>query len=118
MEILLAPRRGEGLVAAEALARRGSVDEAPGEHGLASFTISMLMRGTARRSSQKLAFDLESLGAMAGEADGADACSLSMRAAAPEASQVMEILFEALREPAFDSVEHEINRQETLAACA
>ena len=115
MDVLLAPRRGGGLVAATALVRRGSVDEAAGEHGLASFTIAMLMRGTARRSSEQLAFDLESLGAIAGEDDGSDTCSLSMRSAAAEAPAALEILFEALREPAFDATEHEIHRQEVLA---
>jgi zinc protease len=115
MQVLLAPRRGSGLAAATALIRRGSVDETASDHGVASFTTSMLMRGTQRRSSERFAFDLETLGALSGESDGMDACSVSMRAAASEAPAALELLFEALREPAFDAQEHEICRQELLA---
>lgn len=115
MDALFLPRPGSGLVAATLLVRRGSADEAPGEHGRGSFAMSMLMRGTRRRSSRQLAFDLESLGAMAGESDGQDHCALSLRVAAPEAEAAMELLFEALREPAFDVKEHEVQRAELLA---
>jgi zinc protease len=115
MDVLLAPRPGSGLVAVATVIRRGSADERPGEHGLASFALSMLMRGTARRSSRQMAFDLESIGAMAGAEDGMDTGSLSLRATARVAPEALGILFEALREPAFDAAEHEIHRQETLA---
>jgi zinc protease len=77
--------------------------------------MGMLMRGTTRRSSEQLAFDLESLGALTGEDSGLDSGALSVRAAAGEAPPALEIHFEALREPAFDPVEHEIQRQEVLA---
>ncbi len=115
MDVLLAPRPGLGLVAVAAMIHRGSADESDGEHGLASFTTSMLMRGTTRRGSEQLAFDLESIGAIASEGDGKDACSLGLRSGAGEAAQALEIMFEALRQPAFDPREHEINRQEVLA---
>src|SRR5437763_1566733 len=101
MQVLLAPRCGSGLIAATALIRRGSADESEGEHGVASFTTAMLLRGTRRRTSEQLAFDLETLGAMTSEADGMDACSLSVRAAAEQMPSALEIVFEVLREPAF-----------------
>jgi zinc protease len=115
MEVILAPRPGSGLVAATAVIRRGSVDEREGEKGIASYTTAMLMRGTRRRSSEQMAYDLESIGALAGDEDGMDTCSLSVRSAASEAPQALEILFEALREPAFDATEHETYRQELMA---
>lgn len=115
MEALLAPYPGSGLVAASAMIRRGSVDETEDEHGLADYTMSMLMRGTRRRNHEQLANDLESLGAFSGENAGIDACSLGMRSAAAEAPAALEILFEALREPAFDPDEHEIHRRQLLA---
>ncbi|OPZ07356.1 MAG: Peptidase M16 inactive domain protein [candidate division BRC1 bacterium ADurb.BinA292] len=114
-DALLAPRPGTGLLALAAIIRRGSADEREGEHGLASFTASMLLRGTQRRSSEQIAFDLESLGAIAGEGDGMDTCSLNVRCSAEAAPRALEILFESLREPAFDAREHEVHRQELLA---
>lgn len=115
VEVLLVPRPDSGMIAARALFRRAAVDESESDHGLASFTTAMLMRGTRRRSSEQMAFDLESLGAQANESDGMDRCALSLQSSARVGHQALEILFEALREPAFDPHEHEICRQETLA---
>src|SRR5262245_30296649 len=115
MEVLFAPRPGSGLVAAAAVVLRGAADEHAGEHGLASFTTQMLMRGTRARSSEQLAFDLESIGAMVDADAGRDTSSLSLRAAAPQAEEGLRIMFEVLREPAFEAAEHEIHRAETLA---
>ena len=115
MDVLLLPRPGLGLVAAVARVRRGSVDEGEREHGLADFTMSMLMRGSIHRSSERMAFDLESIGALAGSSGGMDGGALSVGVAASEAPQTLDILFEALREPAFDEREHEIHRRDVLA---
>lgn len=115
IEALLVPQPGSGLTAASAIVRRGSADEPAGEHGLASFTMSMLMRGTRRRSSEQMAFDLESLGAMASDGGGVDSGALSVSSSAEVMPAALEILFEALREPAFDEREMEVLRQEVLA---
>lgn len=115
VDALLVPQPGSGLAAASAIVRRGSADEAAGEHGLASFTMAMLMRGTRRRSSEQMAFELESLGAMASDSGGVDSGALSVSATAEAMPAALEILFEALREPAFDARELEVHRQEVLA---
>lgn len=115
LSVLAAPRPGSGLVAATVLIRRGSADESEGEFGLASFTTSMLMRGTRFRSSRQLAFDLESIGAMAADSDGLDSCALTLRVAAEDVDEAFAILFEMLLDPAFNANEHEISRRELLA---
>ncbi|MEN6624958.1 MAG: pitrilysin family protein [Candidatus Sumerlaeia bacterium] len=115
MDAILLPQRGSGLAAVSAIVRRGSADELDDEHGLASFTTSMLLRGTRRRSSEQMAFDLESLGAMTGDSSGVDTGGLSVSATAEAMPAALEILFEALREPAFDARELEVHRQEVLA---
>jgi zinc protease len=115
MDALLAPRPGSGLVAAALLSRRGSADEGAGEHGVAYFTSTMLPRGTRRRDSRQLAYDLESLGALADENCGFDGASLGLRVAAPESEAALRLFFEIVAEPAFDPREHEIQRQELLA---
>ncbi len=115
MQVLLAERPGLGLATATLLIQRGSCDESNEEHGLASFTASMLMRGSKYRSSQKLAFDLESIGAICEEGSGIDSCSLETRSGASEFFQSMEIILEALWEPAFDEQEAEVLRHEIVA---
>lgn len=115
MDVLLAPRVGSGLIAAQLLTRRGSTDEGEGERGLASFTAGMLKRGTATRSSSQIAFDLESLGAMTGHSGGVDTCSSSIRSAAADFPAALEILMDCVRNPVFDPEEIETERQATLA---
>lgn len=115
LELLLAPRPGSGLVASRAYVRCGSADEGPGEIGLASFTSSMLKRGTAGRTSAQIAFDLESLGAMAAYGTGVDACHATLRSAASDYPAALEIYFDCLKNPAFDAKEMEIERQSVLA---
>jgi zinc protease len=112
---LLLPRKGSGLFSAMTMLRRGSVDEQPGEYGLASFTMAMLLRGTRQRNAEQLAFDLESIGAMTGDSSGHDTGGLSVRAISTEATAALEMLFEALREPAFDPAQAEAHRAEVLA---
>lgn len=115
LDVLHAPRPGSGLVAATLLMRRGSADESAGEHGLAGFTVAMLMRGTRQRSSQQLAHELESLGAFVRDHDGQDGCSIGLRVATPEAEAALALVFETVRAPAFDAREHEVQREELLA---
>jgi len=116
LDTILAPSRGSGLIAVQILVRRGSADESPNEFGLGSFTAGMLRRGTATRSSSQIAFGLESIGAMMGHAAGADSCTFSIQSTTADFPNALEIFFDCLRDPAFDSQELEIERFSTLAA--
>lgn len=115
-DILLNPSPGSGLIALNVLIRRGGVDESPSEIGHASFTASMLKRGTTTRSSSEIAFALESLGAMSSHASGADAAVSSLHCAAADFSDALDVFLDCLANPAFSSQELEIERQSALAA--
>ncbi len=115
MSVIIVPRRGSGLASAQALIRRGSTDEGPGEIGVASFTASMLKRGTQRRTSAKIALDTESLGAMTSFGAGADASVASVQSSADDFPAALEIFFDCLRNPVFELAELEIERQSVLA---
>lgn len=115
VEALFLPSPGSGLVALQIYLRRGSVDEAEGECGLASFTASMLRRGTAKRNSLQIAFELESLGAFTSHGAGTDACSSAIRSATADLPAALEVFFDSLRNPAFDAKELEIERQSVLS---
>lgn len=115
LEVMLAPRPGSGLTAAELYIRRGSADEGPEEIGLASFTASMLKRGTEARASAEIAFELESLGATAGHGAGLDAAHSSLRCATADFRAALAVFFDCLRRPTFDPGELEIERDSLLA---
>jgi zinc protease len=115
VEAILLPRPGSGLIALQVYVRRGSADEGAGEIGLASFTATMLKRGTESRSSARIAFDLESLGAMAGHGAGADSATSSLKCAVEDFPAAAEVFFDCLRRPRFDPNEVEIEREATIA---
>lgn len=115
-DVLLNPSPGSGLIALNVLIRRGGVDESGREAGHASFTASMLKRGTTSRSSTEIAFALESLGAMSGHSSGADAAVSSLQCAAADFPDSLSIFLDCLARPSFDPREMEIERQAVLAA--
>lgn len=115
LEVLLAPRPGSGLIASQVYVRRASADESSDEFGVASFTASMLKRGTRGRNSDQLNFELESLGALTGHSAGIDAATSGLRSAAEDFPEALPIFFECLQEPAFDAREIELERQSVLA---
>lgn len=81
--------------------RVGSALE-PGEQtGLASFTVSMLSRGTATRSFIQLAESIEEVGASLGLSSGAHLTSISGRCLAEDLPMLLGILGETLQAPAF-----------------
>ncbi|MBI1784465.1 insulinase family protein [Candidatus Sumerlaeota bacterium] len=116
LRLILAPGSKSGLIAAQILIRRGSADESQNEIGVASFTASMLKRGTKTRTSAQTAFELESLGAMTSFGAGADASVASIQSAAEDFSPAFEIFADCLKHPAFDLREMEVERQSVLAA--
>lgn len=115
VDALLLPTPGAGLISFRLAVRRGSTDEKPGEHGLGSFTASMLSRGTERRSSQQIAFELEELGAIGGHGGGTDTCQSSLKSAVEDFPAAAEIFFDCLRNPSFDENELEIQRESLLS---
>lgn len=115
LEVLLAPSAASGLIAAQVYVKRGSVDEAADDIGVTSFTAGMLKRGTTTRSSEQIAFQLESLGAMTSHGASLDTCQSSIRSAAPDFPEALKIFFDAIKNPAFDERELEIERMAVLA---
>ncbi|HEX7974217.1 MAG TPA: pitrilysin family protein [Anaerolineales bacterium] len=75
--------------------------------GLADFTASALMHGTARRNFQQVYDALESAGASLGIGGGTHNASFSGKALAEDLGLLFELLSEALRQPVFpqDQVE-------------
>lgn len=115
IELFMIPIPGSGLVASSIFFRRGSADELPEEHGLHTFTLDMLLRGTQKHDYDTLHFKLESLGALTGASDGRDSSSLSLRASREEFPEALGLIFEMLQAPAFDPQQLEIERRQVLA---
>src|SRR5258707_4894682 len=63
MTVLLMEKRGVPMVSVAAIIKAGSVADPAGEEGLASVTAGLLRKGTAKRSAQQFAADLDFIGA-------------------------------------------------------
>ncbi|HZD55272.1 MAG TPA: insulinase family protein, partial [Anaerolineales bacterium] len=85
----------------------GNLFDSDEKLGLASFTASALMRGTARRSFQEIYMALESSGASLGFNGGTHTTGFGGKALVEDLDLLLEILNESLRHPSFpvDQVE-------------
>jgi zinc protease len=96
----------------------GSLFDSDEKLGLADFTASALMRGTARRNFYQLHDELESIGATLGFSSGARSTGFGGRALAEDLPLVFELLAETLRQPAFPPEDIERLRAQLLTGLA
>lgn len=79
----------------------GSLFDSDIKLGLADFTASALMRGTARRDFQQIYNDLESIGASLGFGGGTHSTGFSGKALSEDLDLLLQLLSEGLRVPLF-----------------
>ena len=92
----------------------GSLHERDEAAGLASFTASMLRRGTHRRTYQELNVALDDVGASLSFAAGRDEVAFGGRALAEDVDLLVDLLAEILLMPSFPELELEKLRGQTL----
>lgn len=96
----------------------GSLFEPDEKLGLASFTASALMRGTARRDFQGIYESLESVGAWLGIDGGAHSTGFTGRSLAEDLDMLLELFGETLRQPVFPPEQVERLRAQILTGLA
>ena len=90
--------------------RAGAMYDPPGKAGVALFTSSMLTRGTASYTSQRLALLLDSLGATLSVRADLEGVTFSARCLAEDAERILELIAEVLLRPTFPPDEIEKQR--------
>jgi zinc protease len=96
----------------------GSLFDPDDKLGLADFTASGLMRGTAQRDFQAIYDALESVGASLGFSGGTHTCGFNGKALAEDLDLLLTLLAEALRQPVFPSGQMERLRTQLLTGLA
>ena len=96
----------------------GSLFEPDEKMGLADFTASALMRGTRKRTFQKIYDAIESVGASLGFNGGTHTTSFSGRALEEDLPLLLDLLADSLRHPAFPTEQVEKLRAQLLTALA
>ena len=103
-------------IVVEGLIRAGALVETRSNAGRASFTTEMLMRGTNKRSFEKIYEDIESVGASLGFSAGRHISEFSGACLAEDLDLLLNMLAESLREPAFPAKQVEQVRSEFLTS--
>jgi zinc protease len=116
--LYVVPRRQVPVVAVRAAFQGGLLAEDAATAGLSSFTSSMWLRGTERRSAEDFARAAESLAAEIDGFSGRSSLGMTVEAPSEHLAGALELFAEALCLPAFDAEELERERRETLAAIA
>jgi len=92
----------------------GAYDERPEQAGLAAFTASALMRGTAVRTFEQIYEELESVGASVGVSGGTHTTGFGTKSLVEDLPLALDVLADVLRHPTFPRDEVEKLRGEIL----
>ncbi|HEX2981260.1 MAG TPA: pitrilysin family protein [Anaerolineaceae bacterium] len=98
--------------------RVGSLQDPADKLGLSQFTSLALMRGTQQRSFQQIYDSLESIGASLGFGSGVHTTSFNGRALVEDLPVLLDLLREALQQPAFPADQVERLRAQLLTGLA
>lgn len=112
--VLVRPNHASPTIALHALLRAGAVFETRETAGLAYFTASALMRGTARRDFQTIYEEIESIGASLSISGGMHSTRVYGRSLAEDLPTLLDVLADALRNPTFPDAQVERLRGEMI----
>ncbi len=105
LTLLLVEKHGVPIVSLAAIVKAGAVADPAGEEGLASVTAGLLRKGTATRSAQKFAEDLDFVGASFNADANADFTTLSCEFLAKDLDKGLDLFADALLHPVFPQAE-------------
>jgi zinc protease len=115
LTVILSPRRGLPVVAANLVVRTGSDANPLDKPGLASFTAAMLNEGTASRNALQIADQLAQLGATLGTRSTMDATFVQGESLKKNFGQTLELMADVALHPSFPADEIERQRASRLA---
>jgi len=105
LTLLLMEQREVPLVSFSILVRAGSVNDPPGKEGLASLTAALLRKGTATRTAERFAEQLDFIGGTMGAGASVDSTSVSAEFMKKDLARGLELVSDALLRPAFPADE-------------
>lgn len=104
-DMVMMPEKGAPIVHLELALINGSLRDPMGKDGVASLTLSMLLRGTRRRPAAEFHRALDGLGAEISLGKYKESMRIYGTVLADKLPEFMDLLDEALTEPAFDEGE-------------
>lgn len=114
LTVWLVPREGFPKVTAMLAARGGTAADPKGLEGTGQLLADLLKEGTARRSSQQIAEELQAIGGSMAAGASDDAITISIDGLASGTARVLEILADVARNATFPAAEVELAKANTL----
>ncbi|HKW50881.1 MAG TPA: pitrilysin family protein, partial [Candidatus Eisenbacteria bacterium] len=114
LTLLVRENHANPTIALQGVVKAGGIYDPPGKSGLAAFVGSMLDQGTKTRSAFEMATAVESLGASLRFDGGQETLSLSANLLSGDLEQILRVLADALRNPAFPADQVEKTRGEMV----
>jgi zinc protease len=114
--VLVAERRGVPIVSVRAAVDAGAALDPADRAGLANLTALLLTRGTASRSALEIDRAIEFVGGSLEGAGGRDDSALVLAVLRKDLDLGLDLVADALRNPAFPEAEFERERADVLAA--
>jgi zinc protease len=105
LTLLLLEKHGVPLVNLTAIVKSGAAADPAGQEGLASVTAGLLRRGTAKRTAQQFAAELDYMGGALGTAAGFDSTNVSAEFLAKDLAHGLDLFADALLHPVFPQSE-------------
>jgi len=101
LTVLLMEKHGVPIVDIAVIVKSGSVADPAGEEGLASVTAGLLHKGTAKRSAQQFAADLDFIGAEFSADASADYTTISSEFLTKDVDKGVDLFSDAVLHPVF-----------------
>ena len=101
LTVLLMEKHGVPIVDIAVIVKSGSVADPAGQEGLASVTAGLLHKGTAKRSAQQFAADLDFIGAEFSADASADYTTISSEFLTKDVDKGVDLFSDAVLHPAF-----------------
>jgi zinc protease len=115
MILLLSEKHDIPMVTVNMAIKAGSTAEPEDKPGLASITASLLMQGTSKRSAIQINREIDFIGGSLSASGGDDFASANLRVLKKDLRTGMDLLSDALMNPAFDQKEIDRKIKATLA---
>jgi predicted Zn-dependent peptidase len=105
-----------GLISMNLFVKGGAAIETDNEAGITNLTVQMLTKGTANRTSEKIAIESESLGATISAGCSNDFSEVSMIVLSDNFVSAFDIFADVINNPTFSEKEFEKEKTRTIAA--
>jgi predicted Zn-dependent peptidase len=116
MTVLLLERHTVPLIGFQAIVKAGSVADAPRKDGTASMTAALLRKGTKSRTADQFSAELDFIGGQFDAGASADFTGISAQFVNKDINQGLNLLADALMNPAFPEVEFAKLRKQRVDA--